>query len=140
MHKFSFKLQKILEYKEALEKKAKEEHLQKRAGCIAVEEAIQQIIKQRNQVLLSSETDLDSLQNKERYLLKLDEEERYQKIALCVLLDEEEKSLAKWQKKYKEAEVFKKLKEHKKQTWLYLLNKEEQNQLDDFSIMRRKAS
>ncbi len=29
MHKFSFKLQKILEYKEALEKKAKEEHLQK---------------------------------------------------------------------------------------------------------------
>ena len=96
MHKFSFKLQKILEYKEALEKKAKEEHLQKRAGCIAVEEAIQQIIKQRNQVLLSSETDLDSLQNKERYLLKLDEEERYQKIALCVLLDEEEKSLAKW--------------------------------------------
>lgn len=140
MYKFAFKLQKILEYKEALEKKSKEEYLSKRAQCIEIEEAIQQIIRQRNQVLMSSPVDLDSLQNKERYLLKLDEEERCQKIALNVLQDEAAKKLTKWQEKYQEAEALKKLKEHKKEAWLYLLNKEEQNQMDDFSIMRKKAS
>lgn len=140
MHKFHFKLQKILEYREAIEEQAKKAYLEKKARLLEAETALRQIAKRRHDVLLSSAHDLATLQAKETFLLQLDEEERSQKIIINVLQTEEEKARLLWQEKNKEAKTLQKLKEHRKQEWIYLFNKEEQNAMDDFATMRRQVA
>ena len=140
MHKFNFKLQKILEYKETLEEQAKRAYLEKKPKLLEAEITLNQIAKRRHDVLVSSANDLASLQAKETFLLRLDEEERSQKIIINVLLSEEEKARSIWQEKHQEAKALQKLKEHRKQEWIYLFNKEEQNTIDDFATMRRQVA
>jgi len=136
---FHFRLQKVLEYREGLERFAKDGYLEARASRLASEAAILATRTRRGDLLESSPSDLDSRRALEATLLSLDDQERAEKVVLNVLIGEEETAMAAWIFAKRELEGLVRLREaalkeyEKEQAHL------EQKELDDWAIMRRAA-
>ncbi len=139
MKKFEFRLQKVLEYRDAMENWAQEGYLDTRVARLEGEAALLEIQNRRQAALHAAPVSVDDRLNLELRLLSFDDEERAQQTVIQVLTNEEEKALEVWQEKKRELETVVKLKEKALEEWQLDANRQEQGELDEWSVMRRGA-
>jgi len=139
MAKFNFRLEKLLEFRRLQEKWAKDAYLESRARRNEGEIAIEEVRMRRFEVLRSSATSISSLRQMESYLMRLDDEEQASIAALGVLEDEEREARDAWIFAKSESEAIQKLREQAYADWKRDELRREQNELDEWSVMRRTA-
>ncbi len=139
MKKFQFRLQKVLDYRRAMEERAQDAYLDSRVARLEAEAAVAAVDVRRRTLLSSNQQDLSFRQTLELMLLSLDDEERQKKVVVEVLADEERKALQAWQEKKQELEALVKLREKAEAEYGIELNRYEQAQLDEWTVQRREA-
>lgn len=139
MKKFSFRLQKVLEYREAMEGIAQEAYLDTRVARLEAEASVLEVQVRRQSVLDTAGESLSFRQALELHLLNLDDEERQREVVVEVLAAEEAKALENWRTKKQELEALIKLKEKAKQEYDLEFSRYEQAQLDEWAVQKRTA-
>lgn len=139
MRKFSFRLQKVLEYRESMEQWAQDAYLDTRVARLEAEAAVLEVDSRRKQVLTDQAASLDARKVQELRLQMLDEEERQKATVVEVLKAEEEKALAVWHEKKQELEAMVKLSERAKEEWMQEQHRREQGELDEWATQKRGA-
>ena len=139
MANFKFRLQKVLEYRAALETGAKGIYLAKRSEVLAAEAVINGIRRRRLEALSEPRSALEHFRALEAQLLRLDDEEREQTIVLNVLNDEAEALRIEWIRHKQELETIEKLREKAFDAWTQEANRREQAELDEWAVLRRAA-
>jgi flagellar export protein FliJ len=137
--KFTFRLQKVLEFREAVEARAKEQYLDARAARLEAEVESSGIEARRQEALAKPADDLADRQALELMMIKLDADQRNQQSVVAILAEEEEKAMAEWHERRKELEALVKLRDKALADWQLNENRREQNELDEWSVLRRKA-
>jgi flagellar FliJ protein len=140
MTKFRFKLQKVLEYRESLQKDAKDLYLAARKRTLDAEREKRNIAHRRETVLGSSPNSLDHHVALDAYITRLDDLEREQEVLIAILLQEEERAKEAWIDRKRDVEALAQLKETALDEWNVAAAREEQNALDEWAVQRRKAA
>ncbi|HTQ09527.1 MAG TPA: flagellar FliJ family protein [Fimbriimonadaceae bacterium] len=139
MRKFRFRLQKILEYREAMEHWAQEAYLETRVARLEGEAALQDIRSRRSALLQNSADSLAERRELEMAVQVLDDDETAQKTVIEVLVAEESKAFDVWQEKRRELETMVKLRDHALDAWTLEETRYEQAQLDEWAVLKRSA-
>lgn len=140
MKVFQFRLQKVLNYRETMERWAQEAYLDTRVARLEAEAAVLEVDARRQAALAQSPTSLDEHKALETRLLRFDDEERERQVVAEILQSEEEKALAAWNEKKQELEAMVKLREKAHDEWRTEANRAEQAELDEWSVMRRRGA
>jgi len=139
MKPFSFRLQRILEYRELVEQWARDAFLEARGAKIEAEQVLQALDCRRSALLCEELQELEDGKALEPNLNTLDEDQR-QHQAVCELLVQEESSCReKWLEKKREMEALQTLRAREHAEWMREVNREEQKSGAE-SAARRKAS
>ncbi|MBN9503577.1 MAG: flagellar export protein FliJ [Armatimonadetes bacterium 55-13] len=139
MKKFKFRLQKVMDFREAMESLAKDAYLDARAQRLEAEAVISSIESRRLEMLREPCTTIDAHQAIEGMMVRLDDEVRAQYTVISVLQEEEAQALQHWQNAKKEYEVLVKLHEKAIEEYRKEEGLEEQKELDEWSVTRRAA-
>lgn len=139
MPRFKFRLQKLLDYRRLQEKWAKDAWLDAQRRRIDVERDIDAVRVERAGMLESKPLTLSDHQALERYLTRLDDQERAHQALVAILLDEEEEMRQAWLAARQEAHALETLRDQALDDWKKFEEKEEQKALDDWATMRRAA-
>ena len=139
MAKFIFRLQKVLEYRADLETAAKNAYLGKRLEVLASEAIVSKIKQRRLDVLSEPRTTIAAYRLLETELIRLDDDERAERVVLSVLYNEEETLRKAWTKQKQELEAVVKLREKAFDEWTKETDRREQAELDEWSVLRRIA-
>lgn len=139
MKTFKFRLQKVMDFREAMESLAKDAYLDARAQRLEAEAVILNIEARRKDLLTEPCTSIESHQAIEAMMIRLDDDVRAQIAAIAVLRDEEEQLLQDWHKAKQEYEVLVKLRDKAQEAWQKESDLEEQKELDEWSVTRRIA-
>ena len=139
MANFTFRLQKVLEFRAGREHAAKSAYLAKQSEVMAAEAAISRIKERRLCTLSETRSSIEQYQLLEAELLRLDDEERVQRVVLSVLSDEAEVLRVAWTRHKQDVETVQKLRERAHAEWTQALNRREQAELDEWSAQRRAA-
>ena len=139
MARFRFRLQKVLEFRASCETAAKNLYLAKRSEVLAIEAGIGAIRQRRLDALSEPRSSLDHFRFLESELLRLDDDEREQNVVLSVLNDEAEALRIAWTRHKQDLETIEKLREKAFAEWTQELNRREQAELDEWSVLRRAA-
>ncbi len=140
MAQFQFRLQKVLEYRELLEKWAKEAYLEARAKLVAAEQDIVNLDTKRKELLLESLTTLDDHIALEQTINSLDDKENELRLVVQTLLHDEEVAMAEWAESKRELEAMTKMREKAQEAWELEETRREQAALDEWASQRRKAA
>src|SRR6185436_9530062 len=105
MKKFKFRLQKVLEYREAMEHWAQEAYLDTRVARLEGEAALLEVQNRRSAALQQSAGTLDERKMLELTLKTMDDDERGKETIVEVLRTEEEKALQVGHEKKRELET-----------------------------------
>lgn len=140
MRQFEFSLQKVLDYRRMVEDWAKKAYLEAHAKHLGALDDLAAISQRRIVVLETRPETVEELLTLERYLVRLEDEERAQHSVIAILIQEEESALAHWNDKRHEAEALERLREKQHHEWMVECDREEQKALDEWSVMRRKAA
>lgn len=139
MTKFSFRLEKLLEYRQKLEETAEAAYRETQARRIDAEHDLEGIkITRRNAVGKG----VGCLQGRialEAYLSRLEDTERGQISVIGVLKDEEEQARQAWLIAKQECEVLEKLREKELAEYNLEAGRREQAELDEWAVLRRAA-
>jgi flagellar export protein FliJ len=139
MKAFKFRLQKVLEYREAMEHWAQEAYLDTRVARLEGDAALLEVQNRRQATLHRNADSLAERQHLEMTLLSLDDEERAKQTIVEVLKSEEEKALGVWHEKKRELETMIKLRNKAHEEWQLEANRKEQADLDEWAVLRRGA-
>lgn len=139
MHKFSFRLQRVLDYRELVEGWAKDAYLDARAQRLGAEGVLADLRTMRTATIQQSILNLDDRKALEIAVQRMDDEERAQLALISTLVSEEEHLLADWFLRRREVQALVKLREHAAEEWQYESEREEQSALDEWTITRRAA-
>lgn len=139
MKTFKFRLQKVMDFREAMESLAKDAYLDARAQRLEAEAVILNIEARRRELLEEPVTTIDAHQAIEAMMIRLDDDVRAQIAAINVLRDEEEQAMKSWHLAKQEYEVLVKLRDKSKEAWQHEVDLEEQKELDEWTVMRRSA-
>lgn len=137
---FKFRLQRVLEYREMEEKWAKDHFLEKQAARFEAESELAEIDRTRKAYLGMGADDLTQRRELEIRLQKLDDCERAQRLLIYTLQEEEDEARAIWLDKRQEKSVMEKLRERAHDEFKVLIEKREQQALDEFATQRRIAA
>ncbi len=137
---FQFRLQRVLEYREMEEKWAKDHFLEKQAARYEAESELNEIDRARRTFLGMGADDLTQRRELELRLQKLDDNERAQRLLIYALQEEEDEARSIWLDKRQEKSVMEKLRERAYAEFKAILEKREQNALDEFATQRRVAA
>lgn len=137
---FKFRLQRVLEYREMEEKWAKDHFLEKQAARFEAESELAEINRTRKAYLGMGADDLTQRRELEIRLQKLDDCERAQRLLIYTLQEEEDEARAIWLDKRQEKSVMEKLRERAHEEFKVLIEKREQQALDEFATQRRVAA
>jgi flagellar FliJ protein len=137
---FKFRLQRVLEYREMEEKWAKDHFLEKQAARFEAESELAEIDRTRKAYLGMGADDLTQRRELEIRLQKLDDCERAQRLLIYTLQEEEDEARAIWLDKRQEKSVMEKLRERAHEDFKVLIEKQEQQALDEFATQRRVAA
>ncbi len=137
---FQFRLQRVLEYREMEEKWAKDHFLEKQAARFEAEAELNEIDIARRTYLGMGADDLTQRRELEIRLQKLDDNERAQRLLIYTLQEEEDEARAVWLEKRQEKSVMEKLRENAHAEFKTVLDKREQDALDEFATQRRVAA
>ncbi len=140
MHKFRFRLQTVLEYREELEQQAKSAYGAAQARRIEVEEEMREVDQVRGENLKSKPASLPEHLALEAWLNNLDDRQRQMEVLRAILLEEEDTARLAWIETKREAEVLQKLRTKQKDEYDLELSRFEQAQLDEWATMRRSAA
>lgn len=140
MANFQFRLQRVLEYREMQEGWAKDAYIEARGARLEVEATITAIRVRRAEALDGNPESLDERMTLERYVQQLDEEVRTQNQVVEILAEEEGKALMVWQERKQELEAMNKLREHLFAEFQVEEKHQEQVELDEWTITRRKSA
>jgi flagellar FliJ protein len=139
MHKFSFRLQKLLEYRSMQEEWAKAAYLEVHAARISAETELERLRNVRLEATHTPRQALDEMLNLENYLARIDDLLEEQISIIDILSDEEEKAKKEWLEAKRNHESLSKFRERAFEEWQREFAREEQKQLDDWSIRKRSA-
>ena len=139
MAKFAFRLEKVLHYRADREKAAKNAYLSKRLEVLAQEAVIEKNRERRLAILSEPRTTLTDFRTLEGELIRLDDNERMEKVVLSVLYDEEKAQRVAWTRQKQELETVVKLREKAFDEWTREVDRREQAELDEWSVLRRVA-
>jgi flagellar export protein FliJ len=139
MKKFKFRLQKVLEYREAMEHWAQEAYLETRIARLEGEAALLEVRNHRTAALEQASATLAERQDLELTLQSLDDDEKAQTTVVEVLGNEEEKAFQVWQEKKRELETIIKLRDNALAEWQIEATRHEQAELDEWAVLRRGA-
>lgn len=140
MKVFQFRLQKVLNYRETMERWAQEAYLDTRVARLEAEAAVLEVDARRQAALGQTPASLDDHKALETRLLRFDDEERERQMVAEILQAEEEKALAAWNEKKQELEAMVKLRDKAHEEWRSEANRAEQAELDEWSVMRRRGA
>jgi flagellar export protein FliJ len=136
---FKFRLQKVLEYREAMENWAQEAYLDTRVARLEGEAALLEVRNRRAAALRNSATGIEERRHLEMFLQSIDDDETAKQTIIDVLQNEENKALALWHEKKIELETILKLRDRAHEEWQLDTNRREQAELDEWSVLRRGA-
>lgn len=139
MKRFEFRLQKVLEYREAMEHWAQEAYLETRVARLEGEAALAEVQRRRQESLRHKADTLEARILLEMTLQTLDDDEKAKILVIDVLTTEEEKALGVWQEKKRELETIVKLRDNAYEEWKLEETRYEQAQLDEWAVLRRPA-
>ena len=139
MKKFEFRLQKVMDFREALESLAKDAYLDARAKRLEAEAMIGNIESRRAKLLTESVSTVDERLALEAFMLRLEDEERSQRAVISVLRDEEAHLMGEWHRAKQNYEALVKLRTKAEATHDLEASREEQNELDEWAVTRRAA-
>ncbi len=139
MKTFKFRLQKVMDFREAMESLAKDAYLDARAQRLEAEAVILNIETRRRDLLAEPCTSIEAHQATEAMMIRLDDDVRAQMASIAVLRDEEERALQEWHRAKQEYEALVKLRDKAKEDWQKEADLEEQKELDEWSVTRRIA-
>lgn len=140
MRIFEFRLQRVLDYRRLVEGWAKDAYLDTRVRRLEAEADLHAIGARRQEILRQNPGTVDELLGLERYLVRLQDEERAQQTLISILIQEEETAQMNWIEKRKEAESLERLRTEHLAEWQYEADLEEQKALDEWAVTRRKAA
>ncbi|MGV3617567.1 MAG: flagellar export protein FliJ [Fimbriimonas sp.] len=139
MPKFSFRLQKVLEFRELEEGEAQNAY---RAAQDAVSEKqadIRKLILHRTALVSAPAPTIDARLHLERVMERIDDEERTERSILAILENEETIAEANWNAKRQAVKVIEKLRENALEAWKQDEERREQADLDEWAVLRRAA-
>lgn len=139
MPKFVFKLQKVLEYRERLEKEAKDAYLDARAKTIEAEQELARLVQRRMAAVRQPLSSLDDHLALDAFLKACEDREREQHLVIQVCEAEEEQKRNLWIEAKKEYQAIVKLRDKAFGQWLAEESRREQNELDEWAVLRRSA-
>ncbi len=139
MKKFSFRLQRVKDFREAMEDLAKNAFLDARAKRIEAEAVILHIEDRRKEVLAGPCSSLEAHQAIDALMIRLDDEIRAQNTVISVLRDEEEHAQKEWTRAKQEYEALVKLYERALEEYQKESDLEEQKNLDEWAVTRKAA-
>ncbi|MBS1709248.1 MAG: flagellar export protein FliJ [Armatimonadetes bacterium] len=139
MPRFRFRLQKLLDYRRLQEKWAKDAWLDAQRRRIDVERDIDAVRVERTGMMESKPLSLADHQALERYLTRLDDQERAHQALVAILEDEEEEARQAWLAARQEAHALEILREGALADWKKFEEREEQKALDEWAVLRRVA-
>jgi flagellar FliJ protein len=137
---FSFRLQKVFEYRELEEGWAKDNFLARHVARMEVENELFQLEDDRKLLLTAGADDLSARMDLEMRIQKLDDHERALRIMIHELTVEEEKARDEWILKKQDKSVLEKLRDKAYEAWMARQNKLEQLALDEWAVQRQKAA
>lgn len=139
MAKFSFRLQRVLEYREMEEEWAKQALLSAQRARADKEAEIQDLLNRRTAVVSLPADRLDQRLHLERVMERIDDEEREHRMVLSVLESDVLEAQNEWHSRRQAVEALKRLREEAHREWLAEEERKEQAALDEWTTMRRAA-
>ena len=139
MKRFSFRLQKVLDYRESMEHWAQEAYLDTRVARLEGEAALTDVGVRRQTALQAPAKSLEERLHLELTLQALDDDERAKATVVEVLKAEEVKAFDAWQEKKRELETMVKLRDKAREEWELEASRQEQAELDEWAVLRRGA-
>lgn len=139
MKPFEFTLQRVLDYRRMVEEWAKNAYLETRIRRLEAEAELAPIFEARSSALVERPDSIDRLLTLDRYLVRLDDQERDQRALIAILVEEEESARREWVERRKEAEALEKLRQSQFEEWVLESEREEQRMLDEWAVLRRAA-
>ncbi len=139
MKRFEFRLQKVLDYREAVEGWARDAFLAARGARIAAEGERLRICDRRKIALLADPQDLRGRLALESLLEAIDGQESAQAAVVRALEIEEQALHDGWQERKREMESLQKLREEASREWEIEATRFDQRELDEWAVLRRAA-
>lgn len=139
MRKFTFRLQKVLEYREMTEEWAKEAYLVAQRARLEGDAALAALGERRVEMLAQPVLSLVERLALDAMLGRIDAEEEVQRSVLAELLNDEARTLNDWIERKREREVLVKLKAREHEEWLLASSRKEQSALDEWAVLRRAS-
>ena len=139
MKKFEFRLQKVLDFRAAMEEMAKDAYLDARNKRIEAEALITAIEDRRREILDRTGDSIAERQSTDDLMIRLDDEKRSQLTIISVLRSEEDNFNAEWIKAKQDREALEKLREKAQVDYDLEILRSEQKELDEWSVTRRLA-
>lgn len=139
MKTFDFRLKRVLDYRRLTEEWAKEAYLEARTARLEAEVALADIDRERHLLYTAAPQTVNDLLTREHRLELLLSRHHQQLIVLEVLLEDEERALLEWNARKQDVQVLEKLHDKAFEEWMYEVNREEQNFLDEWSNGRRAS-
>lgn len=139
MPKFSFRLQKVLEYRVMEEGWAKDNFRAAQNAKSEKQAEIRKLIEHRSGVISLPANSIESRLHLERVMERIDDEERAQRAALAILENEEVNAQAAWNLKRQAVKAIEKLRENALEQWKLDEERREQADLDEWAVLRRAS-
>lgn len=139
MKKFSFRLQKVMDFREAMESLAKDAYLDARSKRYEAEAMVANIETRRLELLAEPCVNIDALQVIDSLMIRLDDEVRAQQAVISVLKDEEEHLQSEWVRAKQDFEALVKLRDKAIEVHNKEVELEEQKELDEWATTKRAA-
>jgi len=142
--RFQFRLQRVLEYRERREAAAEDAYRGAQARRIAAEAERDGFVRRRREALETarhpSRTAVAGRMALERFLERLDDEERAHEVVIALLAQEEAAARQAWLDRRAEAEAMRKLRQRAWERWRLESDRAEQSFLDEFALRSRGAA
>ncbi|MCG9895737.1 MAG: flagellar FliJ family protein [Fimbriimonadaceae bacterium] len=139
MARFRFRLQRVLDLREGEEAQAKREFLKRRAIRLEAEAQIETMQAQLAAALRRPAESLDQMIQREAERMRREDGIRQARVAVTILENEELAAERNWRQARQAAEGFRMLRDRAKTEWTKLMEKREQDELDEWAVTRRAA-
>lgn len=139
MAKFSFRLQKVLEYRELEEGWAKDAYLTAQRVRTEQESEISELLNQRQAILQVPVHGLEGRRHLDTFLIKMEDDLKSHRIVLSILENEELSAQAEWNIRRQAVKALTNLRDRAREEWMLEESRKEQAELDEWAVLRRVA-
>lgn len=135
MPRFQFRLEQVLRYRELMEESARDCYLEARAARLDAEQSLRSFEAARQNMITKGAATIPERIALALALSKQDELENQHRIALEVLIQEEQVRRSEWIDRKKDLQVLQKLRERELERWKLEERRREQREMDEFAVI-----